>query len=454
MIPILALAFSLIVPTFIGHQLLRFIMRGERTAFLFSAALSYGLGMGILSYVMLILGMLGLTYSPWIIAFALLVLSVLIFISQSFLIRSHSVRSPEDKEERIFFASQNSIGWKLLSSVIYVFIAYYLTYIFWAALSLPIYTWDSMATSAYNAKILFFEGTLKAHHLFAHPSYPLQCPLILTWIALNVGEWNEQLMNIIFPLAFISFVAIFYAFLNQLTDAKKALLGVALLFSSNFIVHHATISYRDIFMMYYFCTAVFLLILWHRKDSMPYLILASLFAGIGTFMKLEGTAYLVITSILLGFLLMKGKSKSLSVKCAALLRFFLPSISLWGIYYVYKMASGLPVSEYVEIDVTNILARTLDALKGFTYTLFFTANWNICWQFLVITLIINLPKLRKDIILQTLLLGLFLFLGFHFTLGIISDKGGHITSIDTLARLCLHAFPLVISLIIIPWEFF
>lgn len=454
MIYILGLFASLAIPTLIGYQFFYLIARGERFGFFFSVALSYGLGLGVLSYTMLALGILDITYSVFSIALGMLVVSIILFFIQGCYRHLPHGKSIENNRKKGGGASPqaNTMAWRLFRFGAFILIAYYGIYMFWCALNLPVYTWDSIATSVYNAKVLFFEKTLKAHRFFAHQAYPLQYPMILTWMTLNLGEWNDQLIKIIFPLTFMMFVLVFYAFLNQVTDPQKSLLGVVLLFSSNFIVFHATISYRDIFMMYYICTAIFLLIRWRSRKSLPSLILASLFAGIGSFMKLEGAAYLLIIAVVFAYILMRESGESFRGKCCAFLKFLAPAVGLWGIYYFYKMIMGYPPGEYVRLNIMNIFTRTMPALGAFAGVLFFTANWNIAWHLLIIVLAVNLYKIKTDMNLQILLLALACFLGLHFAVGVLSDQGGHVISPDTLSRLCIHFFPIVISLIVIPFD--
>jgi hypothetical protein len=180
--------------------------------------------------------------------------------------------------------------------------------------------------------------------------------------------------------------------------------------------------------------------------------LASLFAGIGSFMKLEGTAYLLIIAVVFASILMRENSESLRWKCRTLLNFLAPVFGLWSIYYFYKMIAGYPQGEYVQLNIMNVFTRTMPALAAFVYVLFFTANWNIAWHLLIIVLVVNFYKIKSDINLQILLLALAFFLGLHFAIGVISDQGDHAISLHTLSRLCIHSFPIVISLIVIPFD--
>jgi len=450
-------AFGLIVgltlPAIAGYQLADLLLRQERAGFALKLSLGYGLGLGILSYVMLAIGILGFIYKPLTVATGMLIVCILLFVIKARATNSTS-RPVTVKMRQAAAFSNNKLPWIVGKWLIYGFIVYYLIYIFWAAWNLPVYTWDSVATSFYNSKILVFERTLSAQQQFKHLAYPPQFPLIMTWLTLNIGAWNETLMKTVFPLAFIGFIVIFYSFVKEMSTSRKALLGVFLIFASNFAVFHATISYRDIFMMYYFCSAVFCVVFWRRTTSACWLILAGFLCGFGAFMKLEGTAYILITAVLVVLPILWDKKSSVEVKINDGFSFLLPAVGLWGIYAVYKWIVGFPLQEYVEIDFINAYSRWPKAVGSFVDVMFFTANAHITWFVLLYVLAIQVNTLRKDAGLQTLLGALLLFGGLHFSLGVISGKGDHILSIYTLSRLILHAYPLAVALIVIPLDGF
>jgi len=300
MIEFVSLIYSLSLPWLLGYLLLM-VLKGHRLFhWPMTMSLAFGLGFGVFSHLMLLMGAASLTYNFLNISLVTLmtagILVVLIWFSRG---DSDSASKYEnsiiDQLGKKNTASTQINPFILIAGSCFIF--YYLFYIFWSALSLPVYTWDSIATTVYNAKIIFYERSLPFHSL-AHPAYPLQIPLILSWISFNLGYWDDQLIKIIFPVVFVCFIFVFWYFMRSFTNKNWSLLGLLFLFSSNFIIFHATISYRDIFMMFYNCVAIFLLLIWKDQKNNTVLTLAALFAGLGTFIKLEGTAYLLIHIVL------------------------------------------------------------------------------------------------------------------------------------------------------------
>ncbi|MCD4781801.1 MAG: hypothetical protein K8S27_14830 [Candidatus Omnitrophica bacterium] len=348
---------------------------------------------------------------------------------------------------------QSNPGYKALLCLTILLAIYYCIYMIWCVNHLPVYTWDSIATSVYNSKILFYEKSLSAQKNFAHLSYPLQFPIIITWISLHLGEWNDQAIKYLFPVTFIMFTILLHHFLSLWVGKKKALWGVLMLFSSNFLIYHATISYRDILMMFYVVGSILFMFEWNRTKLIGYLILSALFIGFSTFLKLEGTAYALILGLTLLYTLYLNRNQKNQSNLKALIHFCFPILFLWGSYIVYKSQMHFPSSEYVEINMFNIFSRTFLTVKAFYCTIFTNANWNIIWIILLIVTIKEWKTVVKKTHLHLLYLPLILFLGLHFTLGTLSDKGDHVISSSTLCRLFIHFFPLTIVIILFLFDF-
>ena len=321
---------SIFLPWSAGYFLILFLFRDRPLPVLPSIALAYGLGMGILTQWMLVIGACGIKYTLTSIGMPLAVLALVSSFHLHFLRNKHKSVTPKinstPKIEKFDF----------VSVCLLLYIAYYVFYVFWRALNVPISYWDAIATIAFKAKVFFYERSLAQLQNLPHSSYPLHVPFVQTWIALNLGEWNDQLIKVIFPFTFLSYLITHYYFLKVYTNRRWALAGVALVISSNLFTFHATIGYRDFSMLYYNCTTIMLLILWNTKRYNAFLILASLFAGFATFVKLEGSAYLIVYSILLIITFCHQKCYSYREKLNKFWRFIIPSYGICVFYHIYK----------------------------------------------------------------------------------------------------------------------
>lgn len=442
---IIKLFISLILPFLAGYAFLNFLFRRDKLNFLASFGFSYGLGMGILTQWMLFLHIIGISYSVGAVAIPLLFFSVLFFFLAF---------KQEKKSSFLPSEPPSSNSYKALYIILGIYIIYCVFYAFWRALNIPIHTWDAIASIAFKAKVFFFEKSL--FHLKdtpPHPSYPLHVSLSQTWITLNLGAWSDQYIKIIFPFALLSFIAVYNYFLTIYTNKKWAILGVVMLISSNLLIRHATISYRDFFLLYYASGTIMLLLLWLNKKDDAFLILASFYAGFATFTKLEGIPYLFICTALFLLVLFRQKITSFKENAFKFLKFTVPAFSICAFFNLYKALENFPVRASSRMGFSQEhLSRIPIILKKFAEDLFLSANWNIIWFLLAVSLIINAVKIKRKFEIRFLCVALMMFFGLYFSLALFTTEfkwisGSH--SITTLSRLILHSFPLAPLLIIL-----
>lgn len=439
---------SLALPLIMGYTFLNFLFRKNRLNLAVSLSLSYGLGLGILTQWMFLLGIVGIKYNAQIIGAPLLIFSI-------FLVPFVFKKAGKNYVSTITTSSVNTLD-KVFYTLLSAYIIYYIFYAFWRALNIPIYSWDAVTSIAFKAKVFFFERSipnLKNFPYVSHPSYPIHVPLAETWIVLNLGAWNEQLIKIIFPFAFLSFIVVYNYFLAGYANKKWALFGTVLLISSNLLILHATISYRDFFLLYYNCTTIMLLLLWNSKKDDAFLILASLFAGFATFTKLEGVAYLLIYTTLFLLILLYQKIKPFKENIVKFLKFTVPSFGICSIFYFYLFFNRIR-PEKVDFDFTwHSLSRIPVIFIKFVQEIFLSKNWNIIWYLLVLSLLLNLMKIKKRVEIKLLFITLIMFFGLYFLNCLLTQNYIWILGIQDkvpgIGRLILHFFPLATMLIIL-----
>jgi len=220
------------------------------------------------------------------------------------------------------------------------------------------------------------------------------------------------------------------------------------LFSSNFLVFSASLSYRDVFLLYYICSTIIFLIMWKSEKHSGFLWLASLFAGFATFTKLEGTAYLVIFMFLMIYILYVDREMHSKEKLRWFIKYLIPSSGICAFYYCYKSFMQVSTSEFVGLNIMNVTGRFYEISDTLFRALFLTANWNIIWIMLVLSLAYNFSRVTESQNICVLLLAVIMFFGMHFLIALTSDVGAFMMSSVTISRLILHFFPLSISLVI------
>lgn len=447
----LNLLVSLLLPLSIGYALVVLLCRRLSIDLLPSLAISYGLGMGILSQWMLLLGMAQIPFNLMTIGIPLTLVAILF----SSLALTKLKRNPlsADAKPSLWAADAGPSAslrqpYAIADLLMSAYILYNAIFVLWRSLNIPIESWDAVATTAFKAKVFFFDGSIHRLNL-PHASYPLHIPFTEAWIAFNLGTWHEILVKIIFPIAFLSYGVLQYFYLKSLTNHRWALGGLCLLISSNFLVYHATIAYRDLTMMYYNCTTIILMLLWNRKKEDGLLILASLFAGFTTFVKLEGTGYLVNYTLLLLFILWKEKTLQLENKIEKFLKFALPSYGICLLYQGYKFSlniSALHGRLKPVVDPGQLL-RAPVIFKEFTANLFLSGNWNLLWFILLISFVINSSKTKHQQEIKLLSLTLAIFFGVYLIIPVLTSN--LIDHPTLLSRVLLHFFPLSVLLIIL-----
>ena len=232
---ILTVAVSLFIPLLTGYSILLFLDKEHAMEMPIKIALSYGLGLGLLSIWMLCLGIFNQPFGPITIGLPLILVSCTFLV---FCFNRHSVSlKPKTSTTQIL---KNHWIIKLLYYVIYIvlltYIASNIIYVFWRALTIPVFTFDSFSTIAFKAKIFYFEKSLPSLHLLPHKTYPLFVPFVQSWVAFNLGRWDDILINVIFPCALLSYLTIHYKFLAHFTNKTWAVLGCAFLLSSTHII--------------------------------------------------------------------------------------------------------------------------------------------------------------------------------------------------------------------------
>lgn len=447
---------ALILPVSAGYAIVISLFAGRRFSLPATLALSYGMGMGLLAQLMLILGILKIPYGPLSIGIPLFLTAAILLLFQRKRRLSPDVAVSADHKIRLPEAVSSFVKAPLAHKALYLSSALYLSYVLflvlWRALDLPVHSYDAIAVIAIKAKVLFYERILTPIRNTHHPFYPLQVPFSEAWVAIVTGKWDDQAIKVIFPAVFISFVVLYVDLLRRHATFLWTVLGILFLTSSNFLLYHASISYRDMFLLYYNCSIVILLMHWHTCDDDAFLLIAGLFAGFATFTKLEGTILIFVYTALIVLLFMKKRSGSFKAMFGRYLKFAAPAFGMCTFYSIYRMAARIPPTPdkgNVEIGLASF-GRIPLIVKAFWEDIFFTGCWNIIWFLLAVSILANLKRIKTRPEARFILAALLLFFGAYFLIGMFTGSfryiGGSGTS-TTLSRLILHFFPLATMLI-------
>jgi len=454
---------SLFMPFLLGVSVTVYLYRKQAIPLYAIAAIGYGIGNGLLAQHMFLIGAFNLPLNKPLIIIPLFIISALfIFFYIKHKPNSQTPISNIHTCLKDFF--KTSTRYHIFFAVFYCFaisyIIYIIIYLFWHALKVPIHAWDSIATIAFRAKILFHDKSFIHFQSPPHPYYPLHTPLLQTWISLNLGTWSEQLTKIIFPCTFLSFLTINYFFLKTLTTRTWALTGTFMICASPFLIRIAALATNDFTLIYYNCVAIMLIVLWSKSNRNEHIIAAGMFSGFATFVKLEALIYPVIHFSILLLALFLNKNSILKEKIKNIIRFILPCAIITLPFNIYKWIFSVHGSgRFCLTFPSEFWERILVISSKFAKNLFLMWHWNIIWTLFAICLTCTIlgKKMSKEY--KLLLAALSMFFCFGIVVGLFTPNYAKIflsrTGIQNdIPRMIAHFYPIVIWLIILSLSSF
>jgi hypothetical protein len=340
-------------------------------------------------------------------------------------------------------------GWQnVMCLMLGLYVLYQIYIIINMTFLLPVGTYDEIVIIALKAKVFFYEASIASLKDLSLSSYPLMVPFEMLWTALNFGFWDETLIKMLFPTMFFAFAIFHYGFLREKYGPFWALLGVALLMSSNFVNFHASIGYQDLTMMVFNMMAVMLMVMAHRRRELDVIPLAGLLSGLGMYVKWEGSGYFVINAFLCLVLLRALPECSLRARAVAWIRFILPGAAV-GIFLLWFAKShGFAAFEgRLAIKHVDLEDRIILMVKFYKDALFFNNSWNVLWVLLGCSFMAFHRRAFANFEVRFLSLALTLCLGMYIALDLLTANW--IAHPSVLTRVVLHFFPLVPTLIVI-----
>jgi len=372
--------YALIIPFLLGLSV--FLIVYKKPPLYLALAAAYPIGIGILAFIMFLLGLAGIPLNLINISVAgwgvIVVFSVFIIIG------------------RRGFESSPSFQFRPIDFLLLLLIGAKVAYVLLEAMIKPVFTWDAWSRYAAAAKYIFFDHSFRTP-VFARTmeDYP---PLVIfnqAWILFCEGYWNDIAIKIISPLLFLSLLVIFYYGLRRFQERTTSLLFTFLLSTLPFIVFHATTAYLDLPMTFYYTAGTIFLLLFLKDKNPQDLLVSAIFLGLGIWTKRAGIYLAGIDSIvLLGYLAIENREK------------------LWDTlqYFIILALIGLPwvvynklvaVSHYYTVgDLAAVnpdsFSRLPDLLGAFADKMFHSANWHLAWALFLIALVFFFRNIKKE----------------------------------------------------------
>jgi hypothetical protein len=318
------------------------------------------------------------------------------------------------------------------------------------ALMYPLWSWDAIAMWGFKARVFYLRGSVDLSGFEAHNYYPNLVPLLVTYLYLCLGQANDLLVKMVFPLWGGAFLMLLFGMLRRLGLSHTLALGLTTFFALNGItfITHLHIVYADLAFTYFALGAVGFIYLW-LADAVPprTLPLAALFFAGLPWSKFEGVP-LAGTILLAAVLTLLWLRPPRLARRLALLAWPLGGLLLG--YLPWRLFAR---SHGIETGSDHILGfyfqQLFQALPALGLALMNPTLFGILWPTAGLALVLSGKK-----IFTTPILFLVLFLGGNFLAILLayavaptSPAEFHLYLRATLDRLLLHLTPAAVLLL-------
>ena len=355
----------------------------------------------------------------------------------------------ESRTSRIFFIVFTAL------IIINFLIVVFLTVLF------PIRFWDAISCWSLKGRAFFIDGIINTFYTvhdygFSHPSYPLYLPLIQTWLLSWMGEINENILKLIFPIFYSSLLFSLYYLFRQKVRKLFSIIFVFVISALPIIVDHGYIEYTNLLFSVAMLLAVyFFYIARVMKDKTTFLILSAIFFSIMALTRSEGIIYVALFIIINLIFTISGSLKKDRL-AKNLLNFLMP-LAVFVIFlipwYLLKIKLGLPVlstewSGFINGGITagagmsglreaaSVLGLQLLLSMNDSTRAVFGSFYGPVWILMLVAMLFSLKRHFKDfgwiffVFLSAGMMAIFI------SLSAISDFA------NSAERYILHLFPL------------
>jgi len=270
-----------------------------------------------------------------------------------------------------------------------------ITYVFLDSLSLPFTAWDAWAQWGCRAKMFFIEKTFPFHPwtelpwlTAGHFDSPLLVPFLEAYIYFFLRQIHEPLVRVFCSFYYIGTIALFYYHLKKQFNINFVLASCFCLATMPNFLHMASIGYMEVPLIFYVTGGILYIWRYLKEKDNSFLLLGSLFMGLGTWVKSEGLSFWValFLSCILICLLLKlniNKRRFLSTVSSVPLLIYSP----WLIF-LYIMGIKTDLFETPFKDLINLAKERLPLiLTTWIKNGSDLRQWNILWVVFILSVI-------------------------------------------------------------------
>lgn len=347
---------SLLVLLFLGYNFSLFLIKN--TSLLERLILSFGLGLGVNSIIMILLGLLYNLNPQTIFVIYLVVIATLSLLNfkKFILLKKNSIHKP------------NKNGLIIVIAVL-PFLFFSLIYV----LSFPELYVDSLIYVAEYAKVIFNQKTIP--FIAGGPSgiglsfnYPPAFQMLGVFVYSFIGNENITFLRLLPLIIFIFLISLVYKWSEELFKKRSLIiLSIILFISLPSLILHSRVSSIYIYLAFQFSLAFYFLQKFLIKKDKNYLFLSTIFGGFAALTSYLGLLYLFL--LLFVFNLKSKYSKAFLI--ASILFFFI--IAPWYLRNlivlgnpVWPFGGGKYIDPIIQVDSFSQL-RNVSKISGFNY---------------------------------------------------------------------------------------
>ncbi|TAN62051.1 hypothetical protein EPN18_05470 [bacterium] len=428
-----------------------FIVTGfYRLTLIVRLALSYPLGLGLVTLQMFFYSLVGLHFAialvaaPWVVTGVVLVVLKPVWFSVDGFCKDFKTRlNPLEVAclalliFQAVFALVNSTAMPIKG---------YDTWVIWFMKG-KVFYYDKIVSPAFFPNDVYSNGNLSY-------DYPLSVPLTVALGYLGIGGVDDQLAKLFFSLYFVSLLIMLYNCMRRYASREGSLILLAFFATLPRVMQQGGldgVGYADLPLAGYFICATGFILSYIRSGAIKDFIFASLFLALGAWVKNEGIVFMATGFIMLTAIAVY-KDRSGYYKPVLWGAFIMAAlIGPWLIFRAQlppvteTMTSGLSFSSLIAGfgKLPFIIKRILPKL--------FTADkYHITWALYSATLLYSIGRFKRlDFICLSVLIfaqmGVYIFVYMITTMDMQSQID---TSFD---RLTIHILPLVFLCVALAW---
>lgn len=457
----LSVFLSIIVPTVTGFFISEYFLKNDpETAFFEKLLLGFGIGSGLQTIFMFLIGLANFSYTINIFLFIHIILWIALY---KF---AYSSRCHRDLNFWSFSKDLHvESGWKFyLSIFILTWISLRMGFVFYECLTRPIFTWDSWIHWSSGAKFFFHNKGLvldysQNEHYFGNGyryiGHPILFPLLQVWTALWIGEFHEVYVKIWSAFYLTGILGILFYAIRKETTWFYSLIAIYLFSGLPLFIYHGTDAYSDLPLSFYVLVSTIYFFKYLRTGDKRVLLLSGISLAMAAFTKNEGLIFLAAISLALFFHVIIEKKKGV----LDILYFLLSFSFIAAPWMFFKFINGFGYGHGGQGSVLNSgFSWFSDPTfgTGISHNMilpiifkqfFFTANFSLLFPFWILMTLISFKQIIRTELKYLYLILLFVissFLFIYFTLEMAA-----VTQVSGLHRNALTYTPIIFYTVII-----